>query len=83
MIIIDNNKYFYSLYNLFTVSYIINILENEINHVISIIKLKNFLAIILNNVLAIASVWKYIFEKYSHILNIHYIVYFVNLITIK
>jgi len=56
MIIIDNNKYFYSLYNLFTVSYIINILENEINHVISIIKLKNFLAIILNNVLAIASV---------------------------
>ena len=80
MITINNNKYFYSLYNLFAISHTFNIFENKIDYVISIIRSKNFSAIILDNASAIANAWKHISKKYSHILNICYIVYFVNLI---
>ncbi len=81
MITTDNNEYLYSLHDLSAISHTFNILENEIDHVIFAVKSKNFSAVVLNNVLVIANVWKYISEKYPHILNIHYIVYFVNLIT--
>ncbi len=55
MITTDNNKYLYSLHDLSTVSYTFNILENEIDHVISAIRSKNFSAVISDNVSAIAN----------------------------
>jgi len=58
-----------------------NILKNEIDHIISLVESKNFLTIILNNISAITNIQKHIFKKYPHILNIHCIVYFINLIT--
>ncbi len=75
------NEYLYSLYNLSAISHTFNILENKIDHIISVVESKNFSAVILNNTSVIANTWKYIFEKYPHILNICYIVYFTNLIT--
>ena len=81
MITTDNNKYLYLLCDLFAVNHTFNIFENEFDHVISIVELKNFLAIISDNASAIANAWKHISEKYPHILNICYIVYFTNLIT--
>ncbi len=81
MIITDNNEYLYSLHDLSTVNHTSNILKNEIDRVISAIGLKNFSAVISDNASAIANVQKHISEKYSHILNIHCIVHFVNLIT--
>ncbi len=81
MIITDNNKYLYSLCDLSAVSYTSNILENEIDYVISAIGSKNFLAVVSDNASAIANVQKYISEKYSYILNIRCIVHFINLIT--
>ena len=74
------NEYLYSLYNLSAISHTFNILENEIDHVISTIRSKNFSAVILNNVSAIANAWKHISKKYSYILNIYCIIHFVNLI---
>jgi len=64
MIITDNNKYLYSLYDLFVISYTSNIFENEINH-------KNFSAIVLDNISVITNTQKHITEKYPHILNIY------------
>ena len=81
MITTDNNEYLYSLYDLSAVSHTFNILENKIDHVISAVGSKKFLAVILDNTSAIANVWKHISKKYLHILNIHYIIHFVNLIT--
>ena len=81
MIIIDNNEYLYLLRDLSAVSHTSNILENEIDHVISAVRSKNFSTVILDNTSAIANVWKHISKKYLHILNIHYIIHFVNLIT--
>jgi len=56
MIIIDNNEYLYLLHNLSAVSHIFNILENEIDYIISAVESKNFSAVVLNNVLVIANV---------------------------
>ena len=56
MITINSNEYLYSLHDLSAVSHTINILENEIDHVIFAVKSKNFSAVVLNNVLVIANV---------------------------
>ena len=81
MITTDNNKYLYLLCNLSAINHTSNILENEIDYIISVIGLKNFSAVISDNASAIANVQKYISEKYSYILNIRCIVHFINLIT--
>jgi len=56
MITTDNNEYLYSLYDLSAVSHTFNILENKIDHVISAVGSKKFLAVILDNTSAIANV---------------------------
>ncbi len=56
MITTDNNKYLYSLHDLSAVSHTSNILENEIDHVISVIGSKIFSAVVLVNASAIANV---------------------------
>jgi len=81
MITIDNNEYLYLLRDLSAVSHTSNILENEIDCIIFAIGSKNFSAVVSDNASAIANAQKHISEKYLYILNIHYIVYFVNLIT--
>ena len=55
MITTNNNKYLYLLCDLFAVNHTFNIFENEFDHVISIVELKNFLAIISDNASAIAN----------------------------
>ncbi len=81
MITTDNNEYLYSLHELSSISHTFNILENKIDHIISVVESKNFSAVISDNTSAIANAWKHISKKYSHILNICCIVHFVNLIT--
>ena len=55
MITTDNNEYLYSLHDLSAISHTFNILENEIDHVISTIRSKNFSAVISDNASAIAN----------------------------
>ncbi len=81
MITTDSNEYLYSLHDLSAISHIANILENEIDHVLSTIGSKRFVAVVSDNASAIANVRKHISKKYPHILNIRCIVHFVNLIT--
>jgi hypothetical protein len=81
MISTDDNEYLYSLHDLFIVSHTFSILENKIDHVLSSIESKRFAAVVSDNVSTIANARKHISDKYSHILNIRYIIHFVNLIT--
>ena len=81
MIITDNNEYLYLLRDLSAVSHTANVLKNEIDHVLSTIGSKRFVAVVSDNASAIANVRKHISKKYPYILNIHCIVHFVNLIT--
>ena len=55
MISTDDNEYLYSLHDLFAVSHISSILENEIDRVLSSIESKRFVAVISDNASAIAN----------------------------
>ena len=81
MITTDSNEYLYSLRDLSAVSHTANILETEIDCVLSAVGLKKFVAVVSDNASAIANARKHISEKHPHILNIRCIVHFVNLIT--
>jgi len=81
MITINSNEYLYSLHDLSAVSHTINILENEIDRVLSVVGSKRFATVVSNNASTIANARKHISEKYPHILNIRCVVHFINLIT--
>ncbi len=55
MITTDNNEYLYSLHDLSAISHTFNILENKIDHIISVVESKNFSAVISDNTSAIAN----------------------------
>jgi|SRR5688572_643877 len=81
MVFTNSNEYLYLLQDLSAVSHTANVLENEINRVLSVVGLKRFAAVVTNNALAISNARKHILEKYPHILNIRCMVHFINLIT--
>jgi hypothetical protein len=81
MIIADHKEYLYSLRDLSDKSHTTNVLEGEIDHILSAIGPKKFSAVVTDNATAIASARKHISEKYPHILNVRCIAHFINLIT--
>lgn len=81
MITTDSSGYLYSLRDLSAVSHTANVIENEIDRILSMVGTKRFAAVVSDNASAIASARRHISDKYPHILNIRCIVHFVNLIT--
>jgi len=81
MITTDSNKYLYSLRDLSAVSHTANVIENEIDRVMSAVGPKKFAAVVSDNASAIANARKRISEKHPHVLNIRCTVHFINLIT--
>ena len=63
------------------VSHTAKVIEEEIERVIMAIGPKKFSAIVTDNASFIVNVRKSISEKYPHIVNMRYIIHFVNLIT--
>ena len=80
MITTDSNEYLYSLRNLSVVSHTANVIENEIDRVMSAVGPKKFAAVVSDNASAIANAQKRISEKHPHVLNIRCTVHFINLI---
>ena len=81
MIITDSNEYLYLLRNLSMISHTANVIENEIDRVMSAVGPKKFAAVVSDNALAIVNARKRISEKHPHVLNIRCTVHFINLIT--
>ena len=81
MITTDSNEYMYSLRDLSAVNHMANVLEEEIDRVLTVVGPKRFATVVSDNTSAIANAQKYISKKYLHILNICCVVHFVNLIT--
>lgn len=81
MITSDNTDYLYSLRDLSDVNHTANVLQAEIDRVLSAVGSKRFAAVVSDNASAIASARKHISERHPHILNIRCVVHFVNLIT--
>ena len=77
----DNKEYLYSLRNLSDLSQTSEVLEKEIDRVLTTIGTKKFAAVVTDNASAIANARKHISEKYPYILNIRCITHCVNLIT--
>jgi hypothetical protein len=81
VIIMNNKEFLYCLRNLSGVSYTAKVIEEEIDRVIMAVDPKKFSAIVTDNASSMVNARKLISKKYPHIVNMHCIVHFVNLIT--
>ena len=77
----DHKEYLYSLCDLSDLRQTSEVLEKEIDRVLTAVGTKKFAAIVTDNASAISNAQKHISEKYPYILNIRYIIHCVNLIT--
>ena len=77
----NNKEFLYCLRDLSGVSHTAKVIEEEIEKVIMAIDPKKVSAIITDNASSMMNARKHISKKYSHIINMHCIVHFVNLIT--
>ncbi len=76
----DHKEFLFALQDLSDVSHTAELFFDKIEDVLLRISSKKFARIISNNAFAIAVVRQKINEKYPSILNIRYILYYVNLI---
>jgi hypothetical protein len=77
----DYHEYLWSLRNLTKESYTKDLLAKEIEHIIEIIGLSKFSAIVTNTEANVQAAQCVITKKYQHIINIRCIVHVVNLIS--
>jgi hypothetical protein len=77
----NNKEFLYCLRDLSDVSHTAKVIEKEIDRVIIAVNPKKISAIVTDNASSMVNARKLISEKYPHIVNMHCIVHFVNLIT--
>ena len=77
----NNKEFLYCLRDLSGISHTAKVIEEEIERVIMTIDPNKFSAIVTDNASSMVNARRSISEKYPHIVNMHCIVHFVNLIT--
>ncbi|CAG8765698.1 14405_t:CDS:2, partial [Cetraspora pellucida] len=77
----DHKEFLYALRDLSHVSHTMDLLFNEIEKILIKIGPEKFIGVISDNASAIAAAHRQINQKYPSIINLHCIVYFVNLIS--
>ncbi|PKC62249.1 hypothetical protein RhiirA1_465419 [Rhizophagus irregularis] len=78
---LDRQEFLHSLKNLSAVSHMADLIKSEILEIIEKIGSEKFVAIVLDNASAVAATRQRISDTYPHIMNIHCIAHFVNLIS--
>jgi hypothetical protein len=76
----NNKEFLYYLKDLSGINHTAKVIEKEIDRIIMAVDPKKFSAIVTDNASSIVNARKLISEKYPYIVNMRYIVHFVNLI---